>query len=523
MDSSLNTPGSPTSQFAIGPSGTPVIGNVSPKPQSIPPSVRDQLLNLLGPDGFSSDTETKDKFSKTSLPRSTTPLGVCWPRTRAEVSALMEIVTKHSIPWHAISRGKNWGYGAACAPHDGYLIVDLRKMNRIIEINEELAYAVIEPGVSQGQLADELNNRQSRLMLDVTGAGPNASIVGNVLQRGFGHTPYGDRTANSCNYEAVLPTGAVIHTGFGDVETSNVGHVYPYGNGPNCQGMLAQNNAAIVTRMTIWLMPRPERIDGFGFKTDDPDKFAEIVNRIGRLRQSGTINSVVHLANDLRVVSSQPWMSEYADHREAFTAAERAQLRKRAGIASWNGLGGIYGSNGIVAAKKRDIRKALKGVCQVRFFSKRIVQAMNGATKRLPNLASVEQLRNLTASVTDVYDLLNGRPSPNHLEGAFYRNRPESGKVVDAGLIWIAPVIPFTGVDVQRLVSSIEPIANRHGFDLPITISPVVPRAAVCIANISYNKLDFNESKRASACYSEIRREIEELGYPPYRGASVNW
>ena len=103
----------------------------------------------------------------------------------------------------------------------------------------------------------------------------------------------------------------------------------------------------------------------------------------------------------------------------------------------------------------------------------------------------------------------------------FIEIAPESGKVVDAGLIWIAPVIPFTGTDALRLVSSIEPIANQYGFDLPLTISPVVPRAAVCISNISYDKADDFQAHQARECYLAIKNKTEELGYPSYRGSSI--
>lgn len=521
MDASINSIGGFDHTTPNSDKELPVMG-VSIRRRVLPSQLRDRLLAQFGSERFSDAPELKSRYAKSTLPTSTTPIGIVWPENRDEVSLLMRLMSQYSIPWHAISRGKNWGYGDACAPHDGYLIVDLRRMNQIIEINERLAYAVIEPGVTQGQLAEELINQDSSLMLDVTGAGPDASIVGNVLQRGFGHTPYGDRTANSCCYEAVLPDGEVIYTGFGNVSQSNVGHVYPYGSGPNSQGMLAQNNAAIVTRMTIWLMPRPEVVEGFAFKTDDNAAFEQIVDRIARLRQSGTIDSVVHLANDLRVVSSQPWMNEFAGHAGAFTREQREYFRSRAGVANWNALGGIYGSKNIVAAKKNEIRKALKGLCRPRFFSRRLVRVMNATMRRMPNIASADRLRNLTAAVTDVYDLLNGRPTAEHLEGAFFRNRPVTGDVIDAGLIWLAPVVPFTGEDVSRLMSHVEPIANRHGFDLPITISPVVPRAAVCIANLSFRKSNSQEAKRAAECYSEIRSRISELGYPPYRNASLS-
>ncbi|HJP34531.1 MAG TPA: FAD-binding protein, partial [Gammaproteobacteria bacterium] len=47
---------------------------------------------------------------------------------------------------YPISRGKNWGYGDACPTTDGAAIVDLSRMNQIVEVNTDLAYCVVEPG-----------------------------------------------------------------------------------------------------------------------------------------------------------------------------------------------------------------------------------------------------------------------------------------------------------------------------------------------------------------------------------------
>ena len=67
--------------------------------------------------------------------------------------------------------------GSACAVQEGQVIVDLSRMNRILEVNEDLAYAVIEPGVTQIQLFNYLKEKKLALWLDCTGSGPEASIV----------------------------------------------------------------------------------------------------------------------------------------------------------------------------------------------------------------------------------------------------------------------------------------------------------------------------------------------------------
>ncbi len=135
--------------------------------------------------------------------------------------------------------------------------------------------------------------------------------------------------------------------------------------------------------MTVWLMPRPESIVGFGFKTDSDSTFAEVINRLGKLRQSSTLNSVIHFANDLRVVSTQPWLNEYRQDG-FFSPQQRALMRRRASIGRWNALGGLFGTHYEIKAKKKAIQVALRGLCQPRFFGITHIRISRWLAERLP-------------------------------------------------------------------------------------------------------------------------------------------
>ena len=138
------------------------------------------------------------------------------------------------------------------------MVVDLSRMNRILECNAELGYVVVEPGVSQQQLYDHVRQAAPGYWVDCTGAGPDASIVGNAVERGFGHTPYGDHVRTSCGMEVVLANGEVLRTGFGHYAGARTAQVYPYGVGPVLDGLFTQSNFGIVTRLGVWLYPKPE-------------------------------------------------------------------------------------------------------------------------------------------------------------------------------------------------------------------------------------------------------------------------
>jgi len=177
------------------------------------------------------------------------------PGTREEVQACVRIANQLGVALYPISSGKNWGYGSRVPAADHCALLDLSRMNRIVDFNEDLAYVTVEPGVRQSDLFDFLAAQNSRLWMDATGASPDCSLIGNTMERGFGHTPYGDHFACACGFEVVLPTGECIQTGFGSLPDAKAAQVYKWGVGPVLDGLFTQSNLGIVTRMTIWLMP----------------------------------------------------------------------------------------------------------------------------------------------------------------------------------------------------------------------------------------------------------------------------
>lgn len=86
----------------------------------------------------------------------------------------------------------------------GSVVLDLHRMKKIIEINEEYAYAIVEPGVSFFDLYEAIKERGLGLWPSLPSLGWG-SIVGNTLDRGFGYTPEGEHAQMQCGMEVVLP------------------------------------------------------------------------------------------------------------------------------------------------------------------------------------------------------------------------------------------------------------------------------------------------------------------------------
>ena len=143
-----------------------------------------------------------------SLDRS---LGACLrPVSEAQVVKIVQIASRYKVPLYAISTGHNWGYGTSLPVTENCVIVDLSRMNRILQMDPELGLITLEPGVTQGQLFEYLSTAKLNFFVPTTGAGPTASIVGNALERGFGMTPETDHFAAVASVRALLPTAVSI-------------------------------------------------------------------------------------------------------------------------------------------------------------------------------------------------------------------------------------------------------------------------------------------------------------------------
>ena len=185
--------------------------------------------------------------------------GAVAPASVEEVQALVKIANQFKLPLYPISGGKNYGYGGASPNLAGSLIVDLKRMNKIIEVDADRNFALVETGVTYFYLYNYIQEKKLKVWLDCPSPGWG-SIVGNALDRGVGYTMpfYANHIGASSGIEAVLANGEVMRTGMGAVPNAQTWQEYPYGFGPDPSGLFAQGNFGIVTKMGFRLMPEPE-------------------------------------------------------------------------------------------------------------------------------------------------------------------------------------------------------------------------------------------------------------------------
>lgn len=487
----------------------------------------EEIKKIVGSGFFYCDQVTLDDYSKSTLFYETHPIAVACPATTEEVSQIILVANKYKIGVHPISTGKNWGYSDARAQKDGALIINLNRLNRVLEVNKELCYAVIQTGVTQKNLFDFLKDNKIDLWMDATGADENTSIIGNISERGFGYSIYGERFLHSCAYEVVLPNGKILNTGFGEYSTSKVSHLYKWGLGPSLDGMFTQSNFGIITKMTIHLLPKPECFKALFFSLESKDGVFLLVDTLRYLRLNGVLHSIVHISNDIRLISSMQRSPVVNDGVSSVLSEEiKEKLSSKYKIGAWFGVIPFYGFERVVKEEVKVVKKKLHLLKDLEYlfvFDNAFINSINFLFSKKIFSSNFLRYKAIFKKVKIIFFLLQGKAPESSLQSVLWRASTYFEKIqkdpfiYNSGMYWVSPVVPMSGNDLLHFFSIVEPIFSKHGFDCAQTISTISDRAVCVVLTIYFDKKDTNEALRAKECHDSLMLELFNNGYIVYR------
>ncbi|MGH8317818.1 MAG: FAD-binding oxidoreductase [Steroidobacteraceae bacterium] len=443
----------------------------------------------------------------------------------AEVCAALEIARRHRVPLYPISTGNNWGYGSASPVRDGCVILDLSGMKRIVEMDSELGLVTLEPGVTQGELRDYLDRNAPHFMVPTTGAGPNCSLVGNALERGYGITPYADHFGAVTALEAVLADGRLYRSALTELDAQTVDRMFKWGIGPYLDGLFAQGNLGIVTQMTIALAPRPERIEAFFFGVAEDAKLEAAVSAVqGILRSAGGTVGSINLMNARRVLAmTVPYPTDRVGSDGILPQNVVLDLARRHQVRAWMGVGALYGSREVVAAARRIVRRLLKPVAdRIVFITPKRSALLRRLFRSVPGLKGSRTAR-LVGAVDKSLGLIAGVPGEVALPLAYWRtgdsvpecslNPARDG----CGLMWYPPLVPMKPAMVRSYVDMVNEVCSAHGIEPLITLTSLTGRCFDSSVPLLFDRGDPAQVARAAACFDALFAAGKRRGFLPYR------
>lgn len=465
---------------------------------------KDQVTHLLGAASVVGDRRViEERLENTLNVRRVCPL-IVYPTQKEQLPLIIEWARHFGIPLYPLSCGQNIGYGQWAPPADNQVIVSLEKLNRIFAFDGDLGHIEVEPGVTQIQLADFLRWEGDAWMADMTGAPPKASVLGNLLEAGFGHSPLGDRRNHILEMEVVLGNGHTFRTG-----------VFP-DLGPNLSSLFVQSNFGIVTSVKIPLLKKNKHAITYTVQFDTDQELLDSVPSLRDLRLHGLLPSSIHLANSTRVLMSTQRFPESVPRVKILSEKNCLDFLKVPLIRTslWMGVGAIYGTKGQVAQTKKEIALALKKHGRVSFYSERKVRILKQMAKVLKWFSETgfQKAQAGLESLESLHSLSLGRPSEKPEKNILWRQRKEN-----LGLYWISPVLPAKAESLKQMLDLVRPIFEKYKFEMPLTITYLDKFHFVCVLNINFNKNQKEERVRALRAYREIVYSIYRAGFKLYR------
>jgi len=439
-----------------------------------------------------------------------------------QVQKVVRISNRYKIPIYPVSTGKNLGYGGSAPVLSGSVVLDLKRMNRILEVNERNAYALVEPGVSYFDLYRYIQEKGLKLWVDVPDPGWG-SPIGNSLDRGGGYLmpQYRNHFDSHCGMEVVLADGEVMRTGMGALPGAQTWQEYKSGFGPWIDGMFSQSNFGVVTKMGFWLMPEPDSYLSGTVTVPRHDDLIPLVNILNYLENTRVTNGMPDLASPLLGI---PMLSEFAARFDQGSTpfdrpqdAELTALIAKAGgnmspelddYAQRKGIG--YWSCKLSFCGAPEANAANWAFAQEKFSAIPGAKFEPGESYKLP--LTPEQREK-------VHKPQFGIPSLAMFSiGARSAMNPEPSN----GHMWFSPIIPRTGEAIFEANRVFAQAAKELGlpflnFNLPSTYWE---RAFIFIFAFPVVR-DIETNKKNRAAFRKLIQVAADHGWGEYRTAPV--
>ena len=494
---------------------------------AVPPGVSEQdfdralreFENAVGEQWvFTSDEDVdlyRDAYSiYKGEPEDRTASAAVAPNTVEEVQAVVRTANRYRIPIYPISTGKNLGYGGSAPNLSGSVVLDLKRMNRILEVSERNASALVEPGVSYFDLYRYIQERGLKLWIDCPDPGWG-SLIGNAVDHGGGYTQpqFRNHFDAHCGMEVVLPDGDLLRTGMGALPGSDSWQQYKFGVGPWIDGLFSQSNYGVVTKMGFWLMPEPDAYLTGTVHVPRHDDLIPLVDILNYLENTGVVNGMPQLGSMVGGFAAQPESELQELLERGASTAELEEYAAGAGRGYWNCTVKFYGPEKAIAANWEYAQEKFSAIPGATFEA--------GESFKFP--LSTEQIEEITrGQVSGTSN--SGLPEFGVPSLAMFSigARSTTNPYPTAGHIWFSPIIPRTGeaiLEANRVFAEtagdLGLTVAAGGFNLPTTYWN---RSFIYLFGFPISETP-EDNRRTRAAFERLVRVAAEHGWGEYRTA----
>jgi glycolate oxidase len=393
------------------------------------------LRAIVGESGLLTDAHSCSLYAQDVFTKDIPALAVAIPNNTEELSKVVKTATEAGNA--VIPRGGGMSYTSGLIPiNSSTIMVDMSRMNNVVEINQEDMYVTVECGCTWKALHEALDGTGLRTPYWGTLSGIRATVGGGLSQNAifWGSGQYGTAADSVIGLEVVLSDGSVIKTGSGAQVNST-----PFFRhfGPDLTGVFTCDNGALgfKAKATLRLIPElpAKEFIAFDFKKGED--------------AIGVMSEISRRGLAMECFGFDPYL--------------QAQRLKRQGLTNdVKALAGVMKSAGSVMGALKDGAKiALAGrgyMDDVDYSVQIIVEERNETTAK----ALAEEIRALGAK-------FNGREIENSIPKITRANPfgPVNNMVGPEGERWVPVHGLFPHSKIQQGYQAVRELFEKHLLD----------------------------------------------------------
>jgi len=212
------------------------------------------------------------------------------PKTTEEVQRIVKLANDKGIP--IVPAGAGLALTGLVVPLKGGIVIDMKRMNKILEVNEKARYAIVEGGTSHGAVKAYLDKHYPTLRHSIPDAPPAVTIGSNIVIHGQGRLAqqYGFNSDMVSGLEVVTPTGDICKIGSCSMSK------YWFSKGPSLPDLSGLfigwlGSTGILTKVGLKLYPKKKIRDIEIFVTDKEDLVPDILYKLTHTEMVEDINA----------------------------------------------------------------------------------------------------------------------------------------------------------------------------------------------------------------------------------------
>jgi hypothetical protein len=302
--------------------------------------------------------------------------------------------------------------------------------------------------------------------------------------------------------EVVLANGDVVRTGQWAVDGSPTAHVCKNSFGPQIDGLFLQSNLGIVTKLGVWLQPRPEAYMSVVVQVDLFEDVEPLLEALSTLHRLDILQNNPLFGDVLGSLSSMKTAAEIYQGQGPIPDAVITDLQKAHDLGFWASIFDFYGTKEMIDARLKKTKSVIYEHCPKAKIVSRLFEGESGQPLDARAIAKVGMGEAVSVVGTSNATMMNFA-------------LPAGGGGHGAHTDYI-PILPHDGALTLKWLNDCRNLIREHGFN-PLLGGRYFKKYCLLIVGIIYNADDQSHLTKIPKLWQSLAEKAEEYHFTCYR------